>query len=242
MPSGAAGESLPARMEISTRAGPCAGRARPARRAATFLLVMTHGAGGGVIQQGSAGGARRGRPPRRGGGPCAAAVPGAGARGHRARRPAGRGVAGDRRGAAGRSTRPAAGAGRPQQWRAGGVPDGRRQRARAAVVALAFPLHPPGRPEQSRVAELRGQARTCWWSTASGTRSGSRHERDAARVVVLPGETHTLTQEPGRGRRGGRAWLAGADGGGAERRASRAAGAPAESAGPGGLRRPSSGS
>ncbi|MGH8776008.1 MAG: alpha/beta family hydrolase, partial [Jiangellaceae bacterium] len=26
----------------------------------------------------------------------------------------------------------------------------------AAVVALAFPLHPPGRPERSRLAELTG--------------------------------------------------------------------------------------
>src|SRR5258708_35396082 len=31
-----------------------------------------------------------------------------------------------------------------------------RRAAARAVVALAFPLHPPGRPERSRVAGLRG--------------------------------------------------------------------------------------
>jgi predicted alpha/beta-hydrolase family hydrolase len=50
-----------------------------------------------------------------------------------------------------------------------------------AVVALAFPLHPPGRPDSSRAGELR----------QAGTASS-----DAARVVVLPGETHALSRHP----------------------------------------------
>jgi predicted alpha/beta-hydrolase family hydrolase len=64
------------------------------------------------------------------------------------------------------------------------------------VIALAFPLHPPGDPAKSRNAELR----------ATGTRvlvvNGDRDpfgvpEADATTsVVVLPGETHALSRHP----------------------------------------------
>ena len=43
---------------------------------------------------------------------------------------------------------------RPQRRGPGRLPDGRRRSARRAVVALSFPLHPPGKPHQSRAAEL----------------------------------------------------------------------------------------
>jgi uncharacterized protein len=65
-----------------------------------------------------------------------------------------------------------------------------------AVLALAFPLHPPGRPERSRAAELRG-AGTCVLAV-SGDRDafGVPASADASKVVVLPGETHALSRNP----------------------------------------------
>ena len=66
-----------------------------------------------------------------------------------------------------------------------------------AVIALAFPLHPPGRPDQSRVTELR-EAGT-YVLVVNGERDpfGIPAAADAARVVVLPGETHALSRNPG---------------------------------------------
>ncbi len=64
-----------------------------------------------------------------------------------------------------------------------------------AVIALAFPLRPPGAAAQSRVAELHAAA-------AGGAKvlviNGERDPfgipaaGDADRVVVVPGETHSL--------------------------------------------------
>ena len=65
-----------------------------------------------------------------------------------------------------------------------------------AVIALAFPLSPPGRsPAVSRAAELRaareGGARVL---VVNGDRDpfGIPGAQDADRVVVVPGETHAL--------------------------------------------------
>ena len=65
-----------------------------------------------------------------------------------------------------------------------------------AVIALAFPLRPPGRsPAVSRAAELRaareGGARVL---VVNGDRDpfGIPDAQDADRVVVVPGETHAL--------------------------------------------------
>ncbi len=64
-----------------------------------------------------------------------------------------------------------------------------------AVIALAFPLHPPGAPDRSRRAELL-QARTAGAAVlvVNGERDpfGIPGPRDANRVVVVPGETHAL--------------------------------------------------
>jgi uncharacterized protein len=64
-----------------------------------------------------------------------------------------------------------------------------------AVVALAFPLHPPGRPENSRRAELR-EARDGGIPVlvVNGERDpfGIPDAQDADQVVVVPGETHAL--------------------------------------------------
>lgn len=65
-----------------------------------------------------------------------------------------------------------------------------------AVVALAFPLHPPGRPEQSRVAELRQAGTDVLVVNGERDPFGVPDQRDATRVVVLPAETHALSRNP----------------------------------------------
>ena len=52
--------------------------------------------------------------------------------------------------------RAAGGRRRPQRRCPGGLPYGARSWAPHAVLALSFPLHPPGRPEKSRADELLG--------------------------------------------------------------------------------------
>ena len=77
-----------------------------------------------------------------------------------------------------------------------------------AVVALAFPLHPPGRPDQSRVAELRQAGADVLVVNGERDPFGIPAEGDAARVVVLPGETHALSKNPAAVGAAVRAWLA----------------------------------
>ena len=67
-------------------------------------------------------------------------------------------------------------------------------RARA-VIALAFPLRPPGPAGQSRVAELRAAgAGGAAVLVINGERDpfGIPETDDADRVVIVPGETHAL--------------------------------------------------
>jgi uncharacterized protein len=71
-----------------------------------------------------------------------------------------------------------------------------REAGARAVVALAFPLHPPGRPDQSRAAELRQAGTDVLVVNGDRDPFGVPDERDAARVVVLPGETHALSKDP----------------------------------------------
>jgi uncharacterized protein len=66
----------------------------------------------------------------------------------------------------------------------------------AAVVALAFPLHPPGRPEKTRVAELRAAGTDVLVVNGERDPFGIPAASDASRVVVLPGETHSLSRRP----------------------------------------------
>jgi predicted alpha/beta-hydrolase family hydrolase len=84
----------------------------------------------------------------------------------------------------------------------------------AGVLALAFPLHPPGKPEQSRLGELRGAGTSVLVINGSRDPFGVPDSAGAARVVVLAGETHALsgsaaliTEEVG-------GWLRGLLGGG----------------------------
>ncbi|WP_173529568.1 alpha/beta hydrolase family protein [Nonomuraea antri] len=68
----------------------------------------------------------------------------------------------------------------------------------AAVVALAFPLHPPGKPERSRADELRGAGVDVLVVNGDRDPFGVPDAKDAARLVVLPGEGHDLKKDPAR--------------------------------------------
>ncbi|WP_433529765.1 alpha/beta family hydrolase [Micromonospora sp. CA-263727] len=65
----------------------------------------------------------------------------------------------------------------------------------AGVVALAFPLHPPGRPERSRAAELSTGLPTL---VVNGDRDpfGVPEPGPRVRVVIRPGERHDLRGDP----------------------------------------------
>jgi predicted alpha/beta-hydrolase family hydrolase len=65
-----------------------------------------------------------------------------------------------------------------------------------AVIALAFPLHPPGRPEQSRADELRAAGTQVLVVNGERDPFGIPDTRDASTVVVLAGETHSLSKRP----------------------------------------------
>ncbi|NUR89330.1 MAG: alpha/beta hydrolase [Nonomuraea sp.] len=67
-----------------------------------------------------------------------------------------------------------------------------------AAVALAFPLHPPGRPERSRADELRGAGVDVLVVNGDRDPFGVPDEGDAAELVVLQGENHDLKKDPAR--------------------------------------------
>lgn len=75
--------------------------------------------------------------------------------------------------------------------------------ARAAraigVVALAFPLHPPGKadqPERSRAGELRAAIVPVLAVNGARDPFGVPVAADVDRLVVLPGEVHSLSRDP----------------------------------------------
>ncbi|NUW38845.1 alpha/beta hydrolase family protein [Nonomuraea rhodomycinica] len=68
----------------------------------------------------------------------------------------------------------------------------------AAAVALAFPLHPPGKPDRSRADELRGAGVDVLVVNGDRDPFGVPDAADAARLVVLPGEGHDLKKDPAR--------------------------------------------
>ncbi|HVB42747.1 MAG TPA: alpha/beta family hydrolase [Streptosporangiaceae bacterium] len=70
----------------------------------------------------------------------------------------------------------------------------------AAVVALAFPVHSPGKaaiPERSRAAELRGAGVPVLVVNGDRDPFGVPDAGDADRLVVLAGEAHALSRHPG---------------------------------------------
>jgi predicted alpha/beta-hydrolase family hydrolase len=76
-----------------------------------------------------------------------------------------------------------------------------------AVVALAFPLHPPGHPDRSRAAELRAAGTDVLVVNGDRDPFGVPDSADASRVVVLPGETHSLSRHPLQVRQAVESWL-----------------------------------
>jgi uncharacterized protein len=181
-------------VEISTQAGPARAEIdRPAE--ASFLLVFTHGAGGGVASKdllavrdaclGLGGVVARVLQPYRVRGARAPGAPGPQDAAWleivsrlRAENPDLPLIQGGRSNGARVACRTA------------------REAGARAVVALAFPLHPPGRPDQSRVAELRQAGTDVLVVNGERDPFGVPAESDAARVVVLRGETHALSKDP----------------------------------------------
>jgi uncharacterized protein len=76
-----------------------------------------------------------------------------------------------------------------------------------AVIALAFPLRPPGRPDRSRAAELRIPGRKLLIVSGERDPFGVPGRRAGARVVVLAGETHALSRRPAEVGRAVASWL-----------------------------------
>ncbi|TDB75832.1 alpha/beta hydrolase, partial [Actinomadura sp. KC216] len=66
----------------------------------------------------------------------------------------------------------------------------------AGVLALAFPLHPPGRPEKTRVDELRSAGVEVLVVNGDRDPFGVPEKADAAEVTVLAGERHDLNRDP----------------------------------------------
>jgi predicted alpha/beta-hydrolase family hydrolase len=66
----------------------------------------------------------------------------------------------------------------------------------AGVIALAFPLHPPGQPEKSRDAELRGAGTSVLVISGARDPFGIPEPDETTSVVILPGETHALSKHP----------------------------------------------
>ncbi|WP_396448515.1 alpha/beta family hydrolase [Actinomadura sp.] len=77
----------------------------------------------------------------------------------------------------------------------------------AGVVALAFPLHPPGRPDRTRVGELRSAGAEVLVVNGDRDPFGVPDEADAAHVAVLAGERHDLSRDPAAVGRAVEPWL-----------------------------------
>jgi uncharacterized protein len=96
----------------------------------------------------------------------------------------------------------------------GGRSNGARVACRTAqaagargVIALAFPLHPPGRPERSRAAELAMAGTDVLVINGRNDPFGIPRRAAGRRLVVLDGETHALSRHPEAVARAARSWL-----------------------------------
>jgi predicted alpha/beta-hydrolase family hydrolase len=76
-----------------------------------------------------------------------------------------------------------------------------------AVLALAFPLHPPGRPERSRAAELAEAGTPVLVVNGAADPFGVPEAAGAVTVVVLPGAAHALAGQGDAIRRVVGSWL-----------------------------------
>jgi uncharacterized protein len=96
----------------------------------------------------------------------------------------------------------------------GGRSNGARVACRTAravgargVIALAFPLHPPGRPARSRAAELAAAGTDVLVVSGDRDPFGIPESTRTARVVVLAGESHALSRQPGEVGQAAGSWL-----------------------------------
>lgn len=64
------------------------------------------------------------------------------------------------------------------------------------VIALAFPLHPPGHPERSRAIELPQAPMPTLVLNGDRDPFGIPEGGGDVRVIVLPGQTHALSKDP----------------------------------------------
>jgi predicted alpha/beta-hydrolase family hydrolase len=64
-------------------------------------------------------------------------------------------------------------------------------------VALAFPVHPPGRPDVSRLAELELPPVPVLVIQGERDAFGMPPPAPGRQVVVVPGADHSLRQAPG---------------------------------------------
>ncbi len=71
-----------------------------------------------------------------------------------------------------------------------------RQVGAAGVIALAFPLHPPGQPAKSRDQELRAAGTRVLVVNGERDPFGVPEPDERTDVVVLAGETHALAKHP----------------------------------------------
>jgi uncharacterized protein len=96
----------------------------------------------------------------------------------------------------------------------GGRSNGARVACRTAqavaargVIALAFPLHPPGHPERSRAAELAMAGTDVLVINGRSDPFGIPRRGAGRRLVVLDGETHALSRHPDAVGRAAGSWL-----------------------------------
>jgi hypothetical protein len=71
-----------------------------------------------------------------------------------------------------------------------------REVGAAGVIALAFPLHPPGQPAKSRDQELREAGTRVLVVNGDRDPFGVPEPDELTNVVVLAGETHALSKHP----------------------------------------------
>ena len=194
-------------MEIGTGEGPARAEVDRPTGEPSFLLVLTHGAGGNPDS-----------PDLLAVAGAALGLGGAVARVTQPYRVKGRRAPGspDRQDAAWAEVitalRAAAGAGLPLIQ--GGRSNGARVACRTAravgaraVIALAFPLHPPGRPGLSRADDLAAAGTDVLVLNGDRDPFGIPEGSGRTRVVVLAGETHALSRHPGETGRAAGSWL-----------------------------------
>lgn len=188
-------------MDFSTSAGPASAvveERRPGTAKPAFLLVLTHGAGGGTETRDLLAASRAGRE--------AGAIAVRVLQPYRVRGARAPGSA-ERQDAAWLEIIAALRAQIPGiPLIQGGRSNGARVACRTAVatgaagvIALAFPLHPPGRAgsaEHSRAGELRATGAPVLVINGERDPFGIPDQADADAVVVLPGEAHALSRNP----------------------------------------------